>query len=145
MYEHNEEVILAGVAYPIRCNINVLIEIQDRYNTLDRFEAELTGIDVKRGADGRAVKDNDGKIQFIRRTPSLRAVRDILPFMLSEGIKGDSRLDSDDYEKALAAVNNVVFDRYKVVLAMHKEYSKCFERKNQQSAKVGTEETQTTG
>jgi hypothetical protein len=134
MYEHNEEVTLAGVTHPIRCNINVLIEIQDRYDTLENFEMKLTGIDIVKDRDGRVVRDDKGNAKFTRREPSLRAVRDILPFMLSEG-------GCDDYNTAVEAVRNMEFDRYQVAASMHKEYSKCFERKNQQSAKAETRET----
>lgn len=131
MYEHNEEVTLAGVTYPIRCNINVLIEIQDRYGALEDFEMKLAGIEIMKDKDGRPVRDDKGDIKFTRRQPSLRAVRDILPFMLSEAQCGD-------YDTAVDAVRNMEFDHYGVAAAMHKEYSKCFERKNQQSAKART-------
>jgi hypothetical protein len=51
--------------------------------------------------------------------------------MLLEG-----NADADAYSRAEDALRNMEFDRYSVAAAMHREYSKCFERKNQRSAKA---------
>ena len=43
MFEHTEKVVLAGKEYPIRCDINVLAEIQEQFDTISNFEMLLTG------------------------------------------------------------------------------------------------------
>lgn len=133
MYEHTEQVILGGVTYPIRCDINVLIEIQEQFESLERFELLLSGLEIVRNPDGRAVLDKEGRVRFRKGQPSYRAVAAILPYMLKEGeaVSGGKC----DTAPALEAVEAAAFDLEGVVAAMHREYSKCFERKNPQSAK----------
>lgn len=132
-------VTLAGKEYPIRCNINVLMEIQEQFDTIPNFEMMITGVKLVQDADGNAVQDADGKLMFKRCDPSLRAVAAILPCMLAEAA-GSSR--KRELDEALDAIQYAKFDLYDTAFRMNKELSKCFERKNALSAK-GTEETET--
>lgn len=123
MFEHTEKVVLAGKEYPIRCDINVLAEIQDQFDTIPNFEMLLTGVKIRKDKDGNALLDHDNKILFDRCDPSVRAIAAILPCMLREACGGD-------LSEALDAVMNARFDLYETALQMHKELDKCFERKN---------------
>ncbi|MEZ3446196.1 MAG: hypothetical protein K1W30_13875 [Lachnospiraceae bacterium] len=124
MFEHAEKVVLAGKEYPIRCDINVLAEIQDQFDTIPNFEMLLTGVKIRKDKDGNALLDHDNKILFDRCDPSVRAIAAILPCMLREACGGG------DLSEALDAVANARFDLYGTALQMHKELDKCFERKN---------------
>lgn len=139
MFEHTETVILAGKKYSIRCNINVLIEIQEQFNTVSNFEMLITGVKIAKDENGDVMSDPDGKIMFERCDPSLRAIAAILPCMIAEA-GGNSR--RKELDEALDAIQNAKFDLYDTALQMSKELTKCFERKNVSSAK-GTKETVT--
>lgn len=124
MYEHSEIVVLAGKEYPIRCNINVLAEIQEQFGTISNFTMLIAGVKVSKDENGNAIMDEDNKIVFERCDPSVRAIAAILPCMLAEASK-DAEL-----KEAIDAVNNARFELYGTAVQMHKELDKCFERKN---------------
>lgn len=124
MFEHTEKVVLAGKEYPIRCDINVLAEIQDQFDTISNFEMLLTGVKVRKDKDGEVLLGDDNKIIFDRCDPSVRAIAAILPCMLKEACSGA------DLDEALDAVKNAKFELYNTALQMYKELDKCFERKN---------------
>lgn len=132
MYEHSEIVVLAGKKYPIRCDINVLAEIQEQFGTVSNFEMLLAGVRVAKDENGDVMLDDKKKIIFERCDPSIRAVAAILPCMLIEA-SGNTAL-----EEALDAVKNAKFELYGTVAQMHKELDKCFERKNVSSARGET-------
>ncbi|MBO5032169.1 MAG: hypothetical protein J6D08_09835 [Lachnospiraceae bacterium] len=134
MFEHTETIKLAGREYPIRCDINVLIEIQEQFGSLNEFEMLIAGIRAAKNPDGTTAVDENKRIIFERAEPSLKAIREILPCMLKEAA------EKDDLTEAFDAVKNVKFDLYETAVKIHAEFSKCFERKNVQSAK-GQKET----
>lgn len=138
MFEHSEMVILAGKEYPIRCDINVLIEIQEQFETVSNFEMLMVGVRTVKDENGNVITGEGGKILFQRCDPSLKAIAAILPCMLSEAC-GSSR--KEELNEALDAVQNAKFDLYDTAMQMNKELSKCFERKNASSVR-GTEETE---
>jgi len=132
MFEHTEMVRLAGKEYPIRCDINVLIEIQEKFNTVSNFEMLIAGVKIAKDENGDILTDESGKILFERHDPSLRAIAEILPCMLLEA-SGDRK--KQEVERALDAVKNAKFDLYSTAVQMSKELSKCFERKNVSSVR----------
>lgn len=136
-----ETVILAGKEYPVRCDINVLIEVQEHFDSFSEFEALIAGIKICKDADGNLLYDADGKIKFERTEPSLRAIKTILPCMIKEGaITSEIHID---LAEVVTAINNFSFNMYDVAVKMHNEYTKCFERKNVSSAKEKAEEAVT--
>lgn len=139
MTVQTKTVVLAGKEYPIRCNINVLMEIQEQFDTVANFEMAITGLKLAQDADGNSITDGDGNLMFKRCDPSLRAIVAILPSMLTEAA-GNSR--EPELNEALEAIQNAEFDLYDTALRMSEELSKCFARKNASSAK-GTGETET--
>lgn len=124
MFEHTEKAMLAGKEYPIRCDINVLAEIQEQFETISNFEMLLTGVKIRKDGNGNALLNQDGKIMFDRCDPSVRAIAAILPCMLKEACSGTG------LDEALDAVKNARFELYDTALQMYKELEKCFERKN---------------
>lgn len=124
MYEHSEMVVLAGKKYPIRCDINVLAEIQEQFDTISSFGMLIAGVKVARDENGNVAMDGDNKIMFERCDPSVRAIAAILPCMLKEAC------DGEELDEALDAVRNAKFELYGTAVSMHRELDKCFERKN---------------
>lgn len=87
MFEHTEKVVLAGKEYPIRCDINVLTEIQDQFDTISNFEMLLTGVKVRKDKDGEVLLGDDNKIIFDRCDPSVRAIAAILLLLIFSDFK----------------------------------------------------------
>ena len=136
MFEHSETVILDGKEYPIRCDINVLVEIQEQYGNLNEFEMRIAGLRITKNHDGSVITDKDNKVVFERTEPSIKAIRDSLPYMLKEAAEGKVT----EIVEALEAVKYAKFDLYDTALKIHTEYAKCFERKNAQSARSEIDE-----
>ena len=127
MFEHMESVRLAEKEYPIKCDINVLIEIQEQFQTLNNFEMQITGVEIVKDENGSAVMNNEGKMLFKRVEPSIKAISKILPCMLKEAADAGENID---LKEALSAIQNAQFELYETACKIHTEYSKCFERKN---------------
>ena len=87
MFEHSETVILDGKEYPIRCDINVLVEIQEQYGNLNEFEMRIAGLRITKNPDGSVITDKDNKVVFERTEPSIKAIRDALTYMLKKCLR----------------------------------------------------------
>ncbi len=134
MYEHMESVTLGGKEYPIKCDINVLIEIQEQYDKLLTFEMLLIGQRMAVNSDGSIKMDENEKPIIETTEPSLRAIRTMLPCMLREAAESQKDTAPIDLSEADEAVKNARFDLYNTALSMYRELGKCLERKNVSSA-----------
>lgn len=141
MYEHLETVMLGGKEYPIKCDIDVLIEIQEQFDGLNAFEMLICGFKTVNHADGSIVLDDKGMPLLERTEPSVRAIRTALPYMLQEAAAALKDINPIDLSETAEAIKNVQFDMIKTARAMYQEFNKCFERKNVSSA-VSQEEKQ---
>lgn len=83
---------------PIRIDLNVLDQIEDKYGTKEKFEQELMGWRFKRGEDGRFERTEDGGIAIEYVKPSLKALIFILPRMINEGLKAEAYDTGKEYE-----------------------------------------------
>lgn len=135
MLDHMETVTLGGKEYPIKCDIDVLIEIQEKFDGLNDFEMLVCGFRVVRAPDGSVVMDGKGAPRLEITEPSLRAIRGALPYMLREAAVALKETDPVDLSGADEAIRKVQFDLTDVSKAMHREFSKCFERKNGSSVR----------
>lgn len=134
MYGNMGTVTLGGKKYPVKCDINVLIEIQEQFDGLNNFEMLLTGFRLVKDPDGSAAMDGDGKPLFEVKEPSLRAIRVVLPHMLREAAAALKDTDPVDLSEAYGAIEAVQFDLIDTANTLHNEFSRCFERKNVPSA-----------
>lgn len=82
---------------PIRIDLNVLDQIEERYGTKEKFEQELLGWRFKRGEDGRYERTEDGNIAVEYVKPSLKALIFILPRMINEGLKVEAYETGKEY------------------------------------------------
>ncbi len=134
MYGHMEYVTLGGKEYPIKCDIDVLIEIQEQFDGLNNFEMLLGGFKIVKNPDGSTMLDKDGMPTLKVTEPSVRAVRGALPNMLKEAALLLKDTDPIDLSETDDAIKNVQFNLVRTAAAMHREFSRCFERKNVSSA-----------
>lgn len=75
---------------PIRIDLNVLEQIEERYETKEKFEQELLGWKFKRNEEGKYERQADGSIAIEYVKPSLKALIFILPRMINEGLKAEA-------------------------------------------------------
>lgn len=83
---------------PIRIDYEVIENIEEKYETLERFQMKLLGFDWKRNADGTYDYDDEGKPQAIVTSPSMKALNFILPLMVNEGIRYEAKKNNMEYE-----------------------------------------------
>lgn len=115
---------IGNKTYPIKCNIEVLMEIQDEYDSISLFEMDILGFKLAHNVDGSVKRDDDGKPVLRKTEPKLNAIYKILPIMLKAGAKSDAEIPEISKDK-------INFDYIAVATAMHNEFERCFERKNQ--------------
>lgn len=70
------EIELSGKKYPICMDLNVLAEIQDKYESVAAFERQLRGL-IK-GRDGSWIEGKE---------PSARVIAYVLPLMINEALE----------------------------------------------------------
>ncbi len=113
---------IAGQEYPIKLDINVLEEIQEKYGSVNQFEREILGI--------KNVEYNtEGKVEnFESCEPSIKAIKTVLPLMINEGMKITADMENKEYTPVDAETIYRECDMDFNVLAniIHAEYRKCF-------------------
>ena len=100
------------------------MEIQDEYDSISLFELDILGFKLAHNVDGSVKRDDDGKPILRKTEPKLSAIYKILPIMLKAGAKSDAEIPEISKDK-------INFDYIAVATAMHNEFERCFERKNQ--------------
>ena len=100
------------------------MEIQDEYDSISLFEMDILGFKLAHNVDGSIKRDDDGKPILRKTEPKLSAIYKILPIMLKAGAKSDAEIPEISKDK-------INFDYIAVATAMHNEFERCFERKNQ--------------
>ena len=83
---------------PIRIDLNVLDQIEERYETKEKFEQELLGWRFKRDEEGKYERTAEGGIAIEYVKPSLKALIFILPRMINEGLKAEAYDNGGSYE-----------------------------------------------
>lgn len=83
---------------PIRIDYNVIEEIEEEFETLEKFRMELLGFTWKRDKSGKYVFDDEGKPVPEITKPSMRALNFLLPLMVNEGLKAEAYEQKKTYE-----------------------------------------------
>lgn len=111
-------ITLAGKKVPLWCDIFVLNELQEEFESIGEFERKLLG--VKEVGEGK----------FIKTEPDMRAIMAALPVMIREGIR---KMESIG-EPVDIKVDDVLLnaDMPFILLAdhIHDAYKRCFVSKN---------------
>ncbi len=107
-------ITLAGKKVPLWCDIFVLNELQEEFESIGEFERKLLG--VKEVGEGK----------FIKTEPDMRAIMAALPVMIREGIR---KMESIG-EPVDIKVDDVLLnaDMPFILLAdhIHDAYKRCF-------------------
>ena len=131
MYDTFTKVEIGGERHPIKCNIEVMAALQDKFGSLNAFEKAIIGLRDVYDDDGKPKRDEEGKQLFIVGEPSIKAVMEALPLMLRAGY--DDALEQGEASERpdlRKAIKDADFDYIKAANAIHDEFKRCYERKN---------------
>ena len=118
---------LSGEEMPIRCDLLVLEEIQDRFGELSDFENKLIGFTPALDEEGNVKKDKEGRTLGISGTPDIKALNFALLLMGKEG----TEITGKDIKEDKKLLQMADMTPKELSEELHKEFLRCFERKNQ--------------
>lgn len=132
MFEKLDYIELSGVKYPIKCDILVLEQIQDKYGDLAEFENKFTGFVPGKDEDGEYTRNEDGKIVGYYGEPNMEALGDFLFWAVEEGVEIEreehgAEMEVPEKKKLIRSVNLAPRELMEI---LRKEFTRCFERKN---------------
>lgn len=115
--------LAADIEVPIKCDLYVLQEIQDEYETVVKFEKQLLGIETVMDKDEEG---NDVEKQVLRE-PKPSAVMFALVSMVREGyaIEGVDM----PFKNSRELIASVTRDYRAIAKDIHNEFRNCFQIK----------------
>ena len=129
MFETMNYIKLSGDKYPLKCDILVLEKIQEEYEDLSDFENKLTGFRPEVDEDGEIVKNEEGYMVGRYGIPDAKTVRKALTWMIQEGLDIEGKESVEEKE----LVRKVDLSPMELGKLLRNEFSRCFERKNEQT------------
>lgn len=132
-----DHITINGIDYPAYCDLRVLSRIQDKYETITKFERALLGQVIRYDEDGNPERTEDGTIVKEETESSVEAIVDGLLYMIQEGqrIEGTEELISED--DLYTCIGNPYTLRYVV----HSIFIKCFSGKKKENIPEVTRKT----
>ena len=142
-------ILMDGREWPIYCDLNVLEEIQDRFQSISEFDRKIAGWEIVRDENGHIVKftkeeaellgngieEGDAKVRKIM--PRISAVKTGLYLMIREGLYIEADQKGNDPEEIteeyIARICDVPYDKASVILTQ--EMHRCFETKKKEKKK----------
>lgn len=132
LFEKLNYINLSGEDYPIKCDILVLEQIQDKYGDLSKFENDLTGFIPNIGEDGLPVRNEDGLIIGMSGVPDIKVIHDALIWMIREG--EDIEKEENGKEREILTDKQILrridMSPKELGKILRDEFNQCFERKN---------------
>ena len=125
-------ITLSGKEYPIKCSILVLEKIQDKYETLEAFEDDLSIFED--------TKENEEiKVRF----PKMTALCDALYWMVQEGeeITGEEEGRKPIKYKRESLARKMDGSLFTTAQILKREFGRSFTSKNQKATKTENTET----
>lgn len=126
-----KHITLSGKEYPIKCDMVVLEKIQDEFGDLSEFENLLSGFRPILNEDGTKKRNEEGFLVGRYGIPGIKELNTTLCWMINEGIIiEESQEPLLSKEQAARLVDIRPEDLGK---ALHEEFMRCFERKNDET------------
>lgn len=125
-------ITLSGKEYPIKCSILVLEKIQDKYETLEAFEDDLSIFED--------TKENEEiKVRF----PKMAALCDALYWMVQEGeeITAEEEGRKPMKYKRESLARKIDGSLFVTAQILKREFGRSFTSKNQKTTKTENTET----
>lgn len=132
-----EHITINDVTYPAFCDLKVLARIQDKYETITKYERALLGQKIVYDEDGNPERNEDGSIIKEDTESSVEAIVDGLLFMIQEGqrIEGDENLITED------ELYTCIGNPYALKFVVHAVFMKCFSGKKKESSPATSRKT----
>lgn len=127
-----DHVTLGDTTYPVYCDLRVLEQIQEEYESITAFERALLGQKIKYDEDGNPERLEDGSIVKEQTEASVHAMVKGLYLMIREGqrIEGEEELITEDEVYAMQ-LNTLL-----VKMVVHGLFMKCFTVKKKEEDQV---------
>lgn len=134
MFETTNTIVLSGEEYPMKCDMLVLEKIQEEYGDLVAFENKLSGFFPKLDENGNEVRNEDGFMIGTYGMPDIRTVNKALIWFVQEGMEIAKEEGKEERELSDESILRKA-DMHPGSLGklLRKEFSRCFERKNEQT------------
>jgi hypothetical protein len=123
-----DHVKIGDIEYPAFCDLRVLEQLQEKYETITKFERELLGKKLVYDDDGNPERNDDGSLVKEDVEGSIRAIVDGLLFMIQEGQRLTGEKDLITEDEIYACIGNPFLLKYIV----HALFYKCFESKKKE-------------
>lgn len=136
-------ITLSGETFPLRCGMEVLEEIQEKYGSIDEFENRIMLFVPQKDEEGKEVVNEEGVAigQYI--TPKIKDLGDALYLMVTAGLELEAELEGKEIRKVSRRELLEKADMMPVTLGLklHGEMMRCFRRKNGETTqeKMGAE------
>lgn len=125
-------ITLSGEKFPLRCGMEVLEEIQERYGSIDEFENRIMIFEPQRDESGEIVTNENGAAIGQYMTPKIKDLGDALYLMVTAGLE----MEAEGSEKPAPKITRrellekADMTPVNLGLALHNEMMRCFKRKN---------------
>ena len=135
MFENLKYIELSEKKYPIKCDLLVLEQIQENYDSIDAFEKGLITWEFEKDESGKVKKDEKGEMKIKGKFPQVKTVMDALYMMVNEGEAIAAELENRPVEilskEKLARIADLpLMDLAK---QLHDEFYRCFASKNKKA------------
>ena len=132
MFEKLNYIELSGVTYPIKCDMAVLEQIQEKYGDLQGFEKKIYRFHPTLDENGVKVTNEEGLAVGTLDYPDVGAVADALFWMVSEGLEIEAEAAGKEMREVSRKELLRKIDASPIDIgdALHDEYVRCFQRKN---------------
>lgn len=135
-------ITLSGEKYPLRCGMEVLEIVQDKYGSIEEFENRLMPFERKKDKNGEDVLNEEGVPIGRYVIPKISDLGDALHLMVTAGLEMEADLSGKETESVTRKELLQKADMPPTVLGeiLHAEMMRCFRRKNG----TATQEKETT-
>lgn len=144
MFEKMNYIELSGVKYPFKCDMLVLERIQDKYKDLAEFENKLSGFVPGVDEDGEYTRNDEGRIIGYYGEPKMEALGDFLAWTIEEGIEIEREESGAEMEipERKKLIRSVDLAPRELMEVLRKEFTRCFERKNEKPTQTKSKKTE---
>lgn len=132
MFEKLNYIELSGEAYPIKCDMAVLEQIQEKYGDVSEFEGKLYVFTPDKDENGDPIRNEEGLLVGTMGYPNIKAVLDALYWMVSEGLEIEAEESGKERRQVSRRelIRKIDVSPIDIGDALHDEYVRCFRRKN---------------
>lgn len=135
MFEKMEHITLSGTSYPIKCDMAVLEQLQETFGSIEEFEDGILNWDYEYDENGEKIileieKDGE-KVEYPKiksRIPKAKNINAAVFYMVNEGMEIEGK--EPPFETIKEAARAIDMPISKISGLVHKEFMRCFRRKN---------------